>query len=135
MGSTSSVFIDYDIDEIDIEKVFVSFYVGYIGNIYYGEGDNTYSRDAVKDLVKDFLYEAKKENTKLLVSYKSFTDSFTNQIRKEIIILENECQEKLTRNILSDHDEGTAIRLQILKNYIYGVFYYQGKLVAKISFD
>jgi len=115
--------------------MFVSFHVGYIGEIYYGNGDNRYERDFVYKVASDFIRNAQDENTKLKVMYKSYIDSFTKSVRKEILILEHESQEKMTRNIICNSNSGTAIKLHVLKNYIYGVFFYEGKLVAKISFS
>jgi|LakMenE18May11ns_1017448.scaffolds.fasta_scaffold9916495_5 hypothetical protein len=135
MGHEQSVLIDYSVNDIDVEKMFVSFHVGYIGEIYYGNGDNRYERDFVYKVASDFIRNAQDENTKLKVMYKSYIDSFTKSVRKEILILEHESQEKMTRNIICNSNSGTAIKLHVLKNYIYGVFFYEGKLVAKISFS
>jgi hypothetical protein len=134
MGHEQSTMIDYSVNDIDVEKMFVSFHIGYIGEIYYGNGDHRYERDFVYKVATDFIKNAQDENTKLKVMYKSYIDSFTRSVRKEILILEHESQEKMTRNILYEA-HGTAIKLHVLKNYIYGVFFYEGKLVAKLSFS
>lgn len=134
MGHSQSILIDYSINDIDVEKMFISSHVGYIGDVYYGNTDHKYDRDFIYKIASEFIKNAQREDTNLKVMYKSYIDSFTHVVRKEILILENEKQEKMTRNILNEA-EGSAMKLYVMKNYIYGVFFYEGNLVAKISFS
>jgi len=127
--------IDFSVDDLNADNLFISSYVGYIGDIYYGNcnTDHMYSNEEIKIFAKEFLLEAQKKDTSFIVVYKAYIKSKLGMLKKEIIILEKESQEPMTKNKDTMAD-GSAMRIQILKNYAYGVFYYNGKLVSKISF-
>ena len=100
MGSEQSILIDYDISDINIESMFISFHVGYIGDVYYGNVDHQYTKEFIYSKAYQFIKDAQNKDTILKIMYKSYFDSFTHKVRKEILILEDESQEKMTRNIL-----------------------------------
>lgn len=136
MGQSHSVNIDFSIKDIPLDNLFISFHAGYIDNIYYGNSNVNfeYSTEEIYIIVKNFLLEAQKENTSLKIIYTLRTKP-DKSIKREIIILQHESQEPMTRGIIDNNNEGTAARIHIVKNYYYGVFYYNGKLICKIYFS
>lgn len=144
MGSQKSKMVfDYDIDLIDVDKLHISYYIGHIGIVDYGEGNLNVSRKEIEEIVKHFLERANSYNhnytvsneNKIYIVYKTYIDSLTKTIKKEAVLLEDERQEPMTRGIQNeDCCFGTAIKLFFVKDYIYGVLFVNGTITARISF-
>lgn len=134
MGNQKSKLVfDYDVGLIDVDKLHISYYVGHIGIVDYGEGNLNVSRKEIEEIVGNFLEKAKNHNIHII--YKTYIDSLTKTVKKEAILLENERQEPMTRGIQNEECcFGRAIKLFFTKGYIYGVFFTNGKVTARISF-
>jgi len=140
--------MDFSIYDLDVSFVQTSMIEGPSphGRI---EGNYT-SKEEMDNITKDFLNEAINPNSPLIVHYKKWK-LYNGNIKREIVILEDESQEPMTRNAKGDSCcHGTTVCINVythggiennfaqlpLGRYRYsGYLYYEGKLSASFTIN